>query len=82
MDFLGLFEKYWPFMALVLWFAYKWWNSKRVVALLPELKKNIILLMTDLKVRETMVHHLKSLTTEKAAESIAADILKEIDQKI
>jgi phage shock protein E len=27
-------------MALGLWFAYKWWNSKRVVAMLPELKKN------------------------------------------
>ena len=25
-------------MALVLWFGYKWWNSKRVVALLPKLK--------------------------------------------
>jgi rhodanese-related sulfurtransferase len=25
---------------LALWFAYKWWNSKRIVALLPELKKN------------------------------------------
>ena len=40
MDFLELFKQYWPFMALVLWFVYKWWNSKRVVALLPELKKN------------------------------------------
>lgn len=40
MDFLGLFEKYWPLMALGLWFAYKWWNSKKVVAMLPELKKN------------------------------------------
>ena len=40
MDFLGLFEKYWPLMALGLWFAYKWWNSKRVIAMLPELKKN------------------------------------------
>lgn len=37
MDFLG---QYWPFMALVVWFAYKWWNSKKVVAMLPELKKN------------------------------------------
>ena len=27
-------------MALGLWFAYKWWNSKRVTAMLPELKKN------------------------------------------
>ena len=25
---------------LVLWFGYKWWNSRRVVALLPELKKH------------------------------------------
>lgn len=40
MSFLDLFEKYWPFMALGLWFAYKWWNSKRVVAMLPEFKKN------------------------------------------
>ena len=40
MDFLGLFEKYWPFLALVLWFSYKWWNSKRVIALLPELRKS------------------------------------------
>ena len=27
-------------MALALWFGYKWWNSKRVVAMLPELKKS------------------------------------------
>ena len=40
MDFLDLFEKYWPFMALGLWFAYKWWNSRRVIAMLPELRKN------------------------------------------
>lgn len=40
MNFVELFEKYWPFMVLVLWFGYKWWNSKRVVAMLPELKKN------------------------------------------
>ena len=40
MNFPDFFQKYWPFMALGLWFAYKWWNSKRVVAMLPELKKN------------------------------------------
>lgn len=39
-DLLDLFQKYWPILALCLWFAYKWWNSKRVVAMLPELKKN------------------------------------------
>jgi len=32
-------EQYWPFLALVLWLGYKWWNSRRVVALLPSLKK-------------------------------------------
>ncbi len=40
MDFLGFLENYWPIMALGLWFAYKWWNSKRVVAMLPELRKS------------------------------------------
>ena len=34
------FEKYWPFLLLVLWFGYKWWNSKRVVCMLPELRRN------------------------------------------
>ena len=40
MDSLDLFEKYWPFVALGFWFAYKWWNSRRVTAMLPELKKS------------------------------------------
>jgi phage shock protein E len=40
MDLQDLFQQYWPFLALVLWFSYKWWNSKRVLAMLPELKKN------------------------------------------
>ena len=40
MNFFEVFKQYWPFMALALWFAYKWWNSKRVIAMLPKLKKN------------------------------------------
>ena len=40
MDFQDLFQKYWPIAALGLWFAYKWWNSRRVIALLPELKRS------------------------------------------
>ena len=40
MDFLDLFEKYWPLLAVGLWFAYKWWNSKKVIAMLPELRRN------------------------------------------
>lgn len=45
MYFLDIFKDYWPFMALVLWFAYKRWNSKRVVAMLPDLKKEGALLI-------------------------------------
>lgn len=40
MNFLDPFQNYWPFMVLALWFAYKGWNSKRVVTMLPELKRN------------------------------------------
>ncbi len=39
MNFPEFLEKYWPFLLLGLWFLYKWWNSKRVIALLPNLKK-------------------------------------------
>jgi len=38
MNIVEFFKQYWPFMALALWFGYKWWNSKRVVAMLPQLK--------------------------------------------
>ncbi len=40
MDISNVFKQYWPFLALVLWFGYKWWNSKRVAGLLPELRKS------------------------------------------
>ena len=40
MNFQQFFEQYWPFGALAVWFGYKWWNSRRVVAMLPELKNN------------------------------------------
>lgn len=40
MDFQEVLRQYWPFMALAAWFAYKWWNSKKVIAMLPELKKS------------------------------------------
>jgi rhodanese-related sulfurtransferase len=33
-------KQYWPFMALAAWFGYKWWNSKKVAGMLPELRKN------------------------------------------
>jgi rhodanese-related sulfurtransferase len=40
MDISTIFQQYWPIMALVLWFGYKRWNSQRVVAMLPELKRD------------------------------------------
>lgn len=32
-------RNYWPIGLLTLWFLYKWWNSKKVIAMLPDLKK-------------------------------------------
>ena len=37
---MELVKQYWPFLALAAWFGYKWWNSRKVVGMLPELKKN------------------------------------------
>ena len=38
MDLLATLKEQWPLLAIAAWFAYKWWNSRRVVQLLPELK--------------------------------------------
>lgn len=40
MNLSTILENYWPFAALALWFAYKWWSSKRVISMLPELKND------------------------------------------
>lgn len=40
MDFAEVVKQYWPFMALALWFGYKWWSARRVMARLPELKNS------------------------------------------
>ena len=45
MDLAAFFKQYWPLLAVALWFGYKWWSSKKVVAMLPELKKNGALLV-------------------------------------
>lgn len=39
MDIAGFVKQYWPLAALALWFGYKWWNARRVRALLPELRQ-------------------------------------------
>jgi phage shock protein E len=38
-------QDYWPMMALALWFGYKWWNARRVKALLPQLKSEDAILL-------------------------------------
>ena len=35
MDFI---QQYWPLLALAAWLGYKWWRSRRVRAMLPQLK--------------------------------------------
>jgi rhodanese-related sulfurtransferase len=37
---MGSIEQYWPLVCLVLWFSYKWWATKQVVRMIPELRKN------------------------------------------
>jgi rhodanese-related sulfurtransferase len=32
-------NQYWPLIVLTLWFTYKWWSSRKIVLMLPELKK-------------------------------------------
>jgi rhodanese-related sulfurtransferase len=45
MIFSDFIQNYWLFLAIGLWFLYKWWNSRRVIALLPQLKKSGALLI-------------------------------------
>jgi len=45
MDVQDFLANYWPLLALALWFGYKWWNARRVVALLPTLKAQGALLV-------------------------------------
>jgi rhodanese-related sulfurtransferase len=39
MDFSNILTQYWPFLALILWISHKRWNSQKVLAMLPELKR-------------------------------------------
>ena len=36
---MSMIEQYWPLIALVAWFGYKWWSAKQVVRMLPELRQ-------------------------------------------
>ncbi|MDZ7923874.1 MAG: rhodanese-like domain-containing protein [Marinagarivorans sp.] len=39
MDFAGFFRQYWPLLAVALWFGYKWWSARQVMARLPALRQ-------------------------------------------
>lgn len=36
---MEILKQYWPLIALTLWFGYKWWNTQKVLRMLPDLKK-------------------------------------------
>lgn len=36
---MELLINYLPLIAVCLWFFYKWWNSQKIIKMLPELKK-------------------------------------------
>ena len=36
---MEIIKNYWPFGLITLWFLYKWWNSKKIIAMLPDLKR-------------------------------------------
>jgi rhodanese-related sulfurtransferase len=38
MDTTAFAQQYWPLLALMAWFGYKWWNANKVKAMLPALK--------------------------------------------
>ena len=40
MDIAGFAQQYWPLMLFALWFGYKWWSARKVVGMLPALKKD------------------------------------------
>ena len=44
MNVQGFLSDNWPLLLVLLWFGYKWWNSRRVKALLPALKQQGALL--------------------------------------
>lgn len=57
MDFAVFFKQYWPLLALALWFGYKWWSARRVVALLPSLREQGATLVDVRSVAEYAAGH-------------------------
>lgn len=53
---MEIIKNYWPLFALGLWFGYKWWNTKKIKAMLPELKNKGALLV-DVRAPYEFAHH-------------------------
>ncbi len=34
---MNFFKEYWPLLAVMAWFGYKWWAARRITAMLPAL---------------------------------------------
>ena len=39
MNLMNSLQTWWPLLALALWYGYKWWRSRRVGAMLPQLRQ-------------------------------------------
>ena len=52
-----MFSQYWPILGLALWFGYKWWNSRSIVAMLPKLKNQGALFVDGRSGAEFAVRH-------------------------
>lgn len=50
-------QDFWPLMALALWWGYKWWHARRVMAMLPSLKKQGAILLDVRSEVEFAVDH-------------------------
>lgn len=51
------FQQYWPLLALGVWLLYRWWNSRRVLKLLPTLKAKGALLVDVRSAAEFAMGH-------------------------
>lgn len=73
-------NQYWPFLLVVSWFIYKWWNSKKVAKLLPDLLKKggmIIDVRTAGEYAQAKAPNTKNIPLDEL-NSRAADLPKNI----
>ncbi|MCM2351764.1 MAG: rhodanese-like domain-containing protein [Bacteriovoracaceae bacterium] len=54
---MDIIKNYWPVLLLTLWFSYKWWNTRKIKSMLPDLKKKGALLIDVRSEQEFMQNH-------------------------